>query len=72
MRVASTDTATDPLALASLQQALTDPGAQMPLAIADGLPALGTPSDQARELITPLLDHPSALVRGTSARSVSG
>jgi hypothetical protein len=72
IRVASADTATDPLAIAGLQRALTDPGAQMPLAIADGLPALGTPRDQARELITPLLDHPSALVRGTAARSVSG
>ena len=72
IRVASADHATDPLAIAGLQRALTDPGAQMPLAIADGLPVLGTPRDQARELITPLLDHPSALVRGTAARSVSG
>jgi hypothetical protein len=70
--VASADTGNDPLAIAGLQQALTDPGVQMPLAIADGLPALGTPSDQARKLIAPLLDHRSALVRGTAARSVSG
>jgi hypothetical protein len=58
------------MAIAGLQRALTDPGAQMPLAIAAGLPRLGTPSDQARELITPLLDHPSALVRETAARAV--
>jgi HEAT repeats len=72
MRVASTDTSTDPLAIAGLQRALTDPGAQIPLAITAGLPFLGTPSDQARELIRPLLDHPSALVRETAARSVHG
>jgi hypothetical protein len=72
MRVASTDTGTDPLAIAGLQRALTDPGAQTPLAIAAGLPALGTPSDQARELIRSLLDHSSALVRETAARAVHG
>jgi HEAT repeats len=72
MRVGSMDTGTDPLATAGLQRALTDPGARTPLAIADGLPALGTPSDQARELIRPLLDHPSALVRETAARAVHG
>jgi hypothetical protein len=72
MRVASVDTGTDPLAIAGLQRALADPGAQTPLAIAAGLPVLGTPSDQARHLITPLLDHPSALVRETTARAVQG
>jgi len=72
MRVGSMDTGSDPLATAGLQRALTDPGARTPLAIGDGLPALGTPSDQARELIRPLLDHPSALVRETAARAVHG
>lgn len=62
MRVASAETGTDPLAITGLQRALADPGARTPLAIAAGLPALGTPSDQARELITPLLGHPSARV----------
>jgi Domain of unknown function (DUF4365)/HEAT repeats len=69
MRVASTDTRIDPLAIAGLQGALADPGAQTPLAIAAGLPALGTPSDQARDLITPLLAHPSARVRETAAHA---
>jgi hypothetical protein len=70
--VASTDTHIDPLAIAGLRRALGDPGAQPPLSIAAGLSALGTPSDQARDLIMPLLTHPSALVRDTAARPVSG
>lgn len=72
MRVASTDTGNDALAIAGLRRALGDPGAQTPLAIAAGLPALGTPSAQACELIAPLLRHPSAHVRASAARSVSG
>jgi HEAT repeats len=63
MGVASRGTDVDPLAVAGLRRALADPGARTPLAIADGVAAAEMPSDQARELIAPLLDHPSALVR---------
>jgi hypothetical protein len=69
--VASPDTDTDLLAVAGLQRALTDPGARTPLAIAYGITAAGTPSDEARELIAPLLEHPSALVREATASALN-
>jgi len=71
-RVASSDTGMDPLAIAGLQQALADPGALVSLAIAAVVDAAETPSDQARELITPLLGHPSALVREAAASALQG
>jgi hypothetical protein len=70
--VANPDTGADPVAIAGLQRALADPGARTPLAIAAAVPALGAPSDQAAELIVPLLGHPSALVRKAAARTVHG
>jgi hypothetical protein len=70
-RVASPDTNTDLLAVAGLQRALTDPGARTPLAIAYGITAAGAPSDEARELIAPLLEHPSALVREAIASALN-
>ena len=72
MRVASPDIGIDPLAIAGLQQGLADPGALVSLAIADGVAATETPSDEARELIAPLLGHPSALVRESAARTLHG
>jgi hypothetical protein len=71
-RVASSDTGIDPLAIAGLQRALADPGALVSLAIAAVVDAAETPSDQARELITPLLGHPSALVREATASALQG
>jgi hypothetical protein len=71
-RVASPDTGIDPLAIAGLQRALADPGALVSLAIAAVVDAAETPSDQARELITPLLGHPSALVREAAASALQG
>jgi hypothetical protein len=71
-RVASSDAGIDPLAIAGLQQALADPGALVSLAIAAVVDAAETPSDQARELITPLLGHPSALVREAAASALQG
>lgn len=71
MRVASPDTDTDLLAVAGLQRALTDPGARTPLAIAHGIAAAGTPSDETRELIAPLLEHPSALIREATASALN-
>jgi len=70
MRVASPDTGIDPLAIAGLQRALADPGGLVPLAIADGVAATKTPGDQACELITPLLGHPSARVREAAANAL--
>jgi hypothetical protein len=70
-RVASPDTDTDLLAVAGLQRALTDPGARTPLAIAYGITAAETPSDEVRELIAPLRDHPSALVREVTASALN-
>jgi hypothetical protein len=72
MRVASPDSESDLLAIAGLQRALTDPGARTPLAIAYGVGVAGTPSDEARELIAPLLDHPSALVREATVSALHG
>jgi Domain of unknown function (DUF4365) len=71
-RVASPDTGIDPLAIAGLQRALADPGARVSLAIANGVAATETPSDEARELIAPLRGHPSARVRESAARAVRG
>jgi hypothetical protein len=71
-RVASRDIASDLLAVAGLERALTDPGARTPLAIAYGVAAAETPSDEARELIAPLLDHSSALVRKATASALNG
>jgi hypothetical protein len=71
-RVASPDTGIDPLAIAGLQRALADPGALVSLAIAAVVDAAEAPSDQARELITPLLGHPSALVREAAASALQG
>jgi hypothetical protein len=70
MRVASSDTGIDPLAIAGLQRALADPGALVPLAIAAIVDAAETPSDAARELIAPLHGHPSALVRQATAHAL--
>jgi hypothetical protein len=70
LRVASTDTGIDPLAITGLRRALADPGARIPLAIAGGVAAVETPSDHARELIRLLLGHPSAIVRETAAHAV--
>jgi HEAT repeat protein len=70
-RVASPDIDTDLLAVAGLQRALTDPGARTPLAIAYGITTAETPSDEARELIAPLRDHPSALVREATASALN-
>jgi hypothetical protein len=67
IRVASPDTGIDPLAVGGLQRALADPGARTPLAIADGVATAETPSDQACDLIAPLLGHPSAFVREAAA-----
>jgi hypothetical protein len=72
MRVASPDVRIDPLATAGLQRALADPGARVSLAIAESVAATETPSDQAREFIAPLLDHPSARVRESAAHAVHG
>jgi hypothetical protein len=66
-RVARPDTGADPLAIAGLQRALADPGARVPLAIADGVASIETPSDRVSDLIAPLLGHPSALVREAAA-----
>jgi Domain of unknown function (DUF4365) len=71
-RVANPDTGIDPLAIAGLQRALADPGALVSLAIAAVVDAAEAPSDQARELITPLLGHPSALVREAAASALQG
>lgn len=71
-RVASSDTGIDPLAIAGLQRALANPGALVSLAIAAVVDAAEAPSDQACELITPLLDHPSALVREAAAGALQG
>jgi hypothetical protein len=72
LRVARPDAESDPLAIAGLQRALADPGALVPLAIAHGFATAEMPSDQARELIAPLLSHPSGAVRDTAAGSTSG
>jgi HEAT repeat protein len=72
MRVASSDTGIDPLAVAGLQRALADPGALVPLAIAAVVDAAETPSDEARELVAALLGHPSALVRQATANALQG
>ena len=72
MRVARPDPGIDPLAIAGLQRALADPGALVSLAIAAGVVGTETPSDEAREFIAPLLDHPSARVREAAARAVLG
>jgi HEAT repeat protein len=71
-RVASRDIGSDLLAVAGLERALTDPGARTPLAIAYGVAAAEMPSDEARELIAPLLDHSSALVRKATASALNG
>jgi hypothetical protein len=70
--VASPDTGVDQLAVAGLQRALADPGTLVSLAIAGGVAAAETPSDQARELIAPLLGHPSARVREAADRALHG
>ncbi len=72
MRVASPDTGIDPLAIAGLRRALADPGALVSLAIADGIAAAETPSDEARELVAPLLGHLSARVREATASALHG
>lgn len=72
MRVASPDPSIDPLAVAGLQRALADPGALVSLAIADGVAAAEAPSDEARELVAPLLGHPSARVRQATASALHG
>jgi HEAT repeat protein len=72
LRVAGSNTGIDPLAIAGLQRALADPGALVSLAIAGGVAAAETPSDEARELIAPLLGHPSACVRESAAHAVHG
>jgi hypothetical protein len=72
MRVASPDTGIDPLAIAGLQRALADPGALVSLAIADGVAAAEAPSDEARELVAPLLGHLSARVREATASALHG
>jgi hypothetical protein len=70
MRVASPDTGIDRLAIAGLQRALADPGALVSLAIAGGVAAAETPSEEAREFIAPLLGHPSARVREATASAL--
>jgi hypothetical protein len=72
MRVASSDTGIDQLAIGGLQRALADPGALVSLAIADGVATTETPSDEARTLIAPLPAHPSAVVRETARRAIRG
>jgi hypothetical protein len=72
MRVASPDLGIDPLATAGLQRALADPGALVSLATADGVAAAEAPSDEARELVAPLLGHPSARVREATASALHG
>lgn len=72
MRVASSDTSIDQLAIGGLQRALADPKALVSLAIADGVAAAETPSVEARILTAPLRGHPSALVRESVARAVHG
>jgi len=72
MLAASPDTSIDPLAIAGSQRALADPGALVSLAIAEGVAAVGTPSDQARDVIAPLLGHPSARVREATAGTLQG
>jgi hypothetical protein len=47
-------------AVAGLRWALADPGALMPLAMADGITTIRAATDQAGELVMPLLSHPSA------------
>jgi hypothetical protein len=63
IRTASLDAGTDTLAVTGLRRALADPGALMPLAIASGITTVQAPTDQARELVTSLLQHSSARVR---------
>jgi hypothetical protein len=72
LRVASSDPGIDPLAIGGLQRALADPGALVSLAIAEGVAAAETPSDDARDLTASLLGHPSARVREAAARAVHG
>jgi hypothetical protein len=72
VRVASPDPGIDPLATAGLQRALADPGALVCLATADGVAAAEAPSDEARELVAPLLGHPSARVREATASALHG
>ena len=63
IRVASPEGDTDTLAVTGLRRALADPGALMPLAIASGIATVRAATDQAGELVRPLLRHPSARVR---------
>jgi HEAT repeat protein len=69
IRVASPEGDTDTLAVSGLRRALADPGALMPLAIASGIATVRA-TDQAGELVRPLLRHPSARVR-EAAQAVS-
>ena len=70
IRVASPEGDTDTLAVTGLRRALADPGALMPLAIASGIATVRAATDQAGELVRPLLRHPSARVR-EAAQAVS-
>jgi len=71
IRVASPEMAPDPLARVALRRALAGPGALTPLAIAAGVATVQAPAETMRELVLPLLSHPSARVRA-AARATSG
>lgn len=62
-RTANLEAGSDTLAVTGLHRALADPGALMPLAIASGIASVQAPTDQARELVSSLLQHSSARVR---------
>jgi hypothetical protein len=72
MRMASSDTGIDQLAIGGLQRALADPGALVSLAIADGVATTETPSEEARKLIAPLpATHQQLSARPRAAQSVA-
>jgi HEAT repeat protein len=66
-RLSRSDFGGEPLLLAGVRRALDDPGALVPLAVANGLVSEDETSPFAREFVELLRGHPSARVRLTVA-----